>query len=752
MKKYLIPFTSFAFFIFSGACGQGFYDLDTIQNIEIQFTQSNWDYILDTSKQGKDGYTIAQWVKINGIQFDSAGVKYKGNSSYNPTRIKNPIHIELNYVKNQDYQGYTDIKLSNGFKDPSFVREVLSYNILRNYMHASLSNFAKVTINGQAIGMYANTEAINKGFVESRFFTNTHSFFFMDNFGGNLSYKGPDSTLYYQTYTMKSDFGWADLVNLCLNLKTNISGIENFLDVDRVLWMLAFDNVLVNLDSYIGQPYHNYYIYRDHNGRFNPIVWDVNEAFGNFANAGGGPPLTITQEQNMSPMIHSNDSLWPLIKNLLAIPKFKKMYIAHMRTIVSENFSNNSYFTTGQYLQGVVDAAVQTDPNMLFPYSQFQANLSNNVTNGNQTTVGIATLMNARTTYLNSTAEFQQVPPVVSNVNPSVSFPLINSSIYITANVSNATAVLLGKRNSVMEKFSRVNMFDDGAHGDGAAGDGTYGISVVVSSPELQFYVYAENNNAGIFSPERAEHEWYTVASDYATLSAGDVVINEIMAVNSSTVQNANGLFSDWVELYNTSPDTVILDHLNLSDDAANPVKWGFPTGLTIAPNGFLIVWADGDTSSGELHCTFKFSGSGEQTYLSYANGYVIDSISFPLQSADVSWGRYPNGTGPFVYMPPTFNSSNSVFSKVEGIPGNQVKTWVYPNPNDGTFIFRVLSDDFSRADFELQNLLGETVFSQQIDGPGPAFLNLPLPNGVYFYRLKNGEGIIGNGKIIIGG
>ncbi|MDD5571096.1 MAG: CotH kinase family protein, partial [Bacteroidales bacterium] len=382
-KKLLVLGGILIFFNSFRTHAQGFYDIDTIQKIEILFSQPNWDYILDTSKQGNDGYTIAQWVKINGVQYDSAGVKYKGNSSYNPTRVKNPLHIELDYAKSQNYQGYKDIKLSNGFKDPSFVREVLAYDILRNYMQASLSNYAQVYINGKYMGLYSNTEVVTKTFVDKYFYSNTNSFFFMDYFGGSLSYKGPDSTLYYMAYTMKSDYGWSDLINLCNILKNNISLIENILDVDRALWMLAFDNVLVNLDSYIGQPQHNYYIYEDDNGRFNPIVWDVNEAFGNFINSGTGN-LTIQQEQTMSPMLHSNDSLWPLVKKILAVPMFKRMYIAHMRTIVSENFTNNSYYTTGKYLQGIVDTAVQSDVNKFYTYTDFQNNLTTNIGSGPQ--------------------------------------------------------------------------------------------------------------------------------------------------------------------------------------------------------------------------------------------------------------------------------------------------------------------------------------------------------------------------------
>ena len=97
---------------------QSFYNTASIQKIEMQFAQSNWDYILDTAKAGADGYLMAQWVKINGVQFDSAGVKFKGNSSYNVNNNKNPFHIELDFIKTRDYQGYKDIQLSNGFKYP----------------------------------------------------------------------------------------------------------------------------------------------------------------------------------------------------------------------------------------------------------------------------------------------------------------------------------------------------------------------------------------------------------------------------------------------------------------------------------------------------------------------------------------------------------------------------------------------------------------------------------------------------------
>ena len=50
-------------------------------------------------------------------------------------------------------------------------------------------------------------------------------------------------------------------------------------------------------------------------------------------------------------------------------------------------------------------------------------------------------------------------------------------------------------------------MFDDGNHGDGVAGDGVFGATIDVDARDVQYYIYAENSDAGLFSPERAEHE-----------------------------------------------------------------------------------------------------------------------------------------------------------------------------------------------------------------------------------------------------
>ena len=97
---------------------QELYDMESITEIKIYFSQNNWDQLLDQYYLNEmDERLIADSVLINGSMKDSVGVKYKGNSTFNENNAKNPINIALDYVhNNQDYQGFRTLKLSSGQK------------------------------------------------------------------------------------------------------------------------------------------------------------------------------------------------------------------------------------------------------------------------------------------------------------------------------------------------------------------------------------------------------------------------------------------------------------------------------------------------------------------------------------------------------------------------------------------------------------------------------------------------------------
>lgn len=743
MKKLLL-LTVFSL-VYSLGRSQSFYDENTIQSIDIVFSQTNWDYMLDTAAAGSEGYIMAQSVTINGVLYDSVGVKYKGNSSYSPSQVKNPFHIALDAYKSQDYQGYTDIKLSNVAKDPSFVHEVLSYHILRQYMHAPQSNYANVSVNGTAIGLYVSSESISKKFINNHFYSNSGAFFKCNPIGGagpgsgtypNLVYYGTDSTLYTSRYEMNSNSGWWELISLCDSLNSNIANIEKILDVDRALWMIAFDNTLVNLDSYIGQFEQNYYLYRDQNGRFNPVIWDLNESFGTFSMTGTISLPSTTSKQQMTHLLHSGDTNWPLVKNLLAIPMYKRMYIAHMRTILNENFASGSYYTQAQSMQTLIGPSVNADANKFFTYAQFLSNLTTDVTSGPTSAPGLSNLMNGRNTWLQAQTDFTYTHPTIASIGATPSVPSVGSSVTIRSTVSNAlsSGVYLGYRYDVEAPFKRIQMFDDGAHNDSLAADGIFGIDIPVNSAYIQYYIYAENANTGMFSPERAEYEYYTLNASYSTASIGQVVINEVLAQNTSTVIDPAGEYDDYIELYNNSSNLISCANIYLSDNFSTPLKWQFPSSASIAPYSYLIVWADNDTTQAGLHANFKLSSTGESVMLSYPSGLVLDSLTFGVQTANISMQRCPNGTGSFIATTPTYNSTNCIVGIAE-----QEKDYgfsFFPNPANESV---TITSTEGINDLSVYNLAGQLIYHSGKSHSDPFILNVSTwDNGMYFLQVNN--------------
>lgn len=725
------------FLLSINAFSQELYDINTIQTIEIQFAQNNWDALLDAEKAGDNNYTEATSVTINGTVYNQVGVKYKGNSSYSSNQVKNPFHIELDTYVDQDHQGYTDIKLANVMFDPSFVRETVAYNIVNQYMDAPQANYANVYVNGTLIGLYTNTESISKKFVNKHFDSNDNAFFSCSPPDGagpqstnlpNLVYLGTNSTSYDDAYEIKSDDEtdptvavehWNDLIELTQILNNDITNIESVLDVDMAIWMLAFDNVMVNLDSYIGQFKQNYYLYKDNNGQFKPVVWDLNMSFGTFGmtgeggggpgpGGGGGNLNSTTQKAQLDHLLHDTSNDFPLVSKLLAVPKYKRMYLAHYKTILTENISNSNYLTLANDYQAIIAAAVIADTNKFYSNTQFTGNINTDYSLGMNTASGLTNLMNARSSYLLAQSDFTNTQPTITNLGSSVAIPTIGDNITITANVTDTNDVYLGYRTDETLPFTKVEMFDDGAHNDGAAGDNVFGTDVIIDASYMQYYIYAENSNIGAFSPARAEYEFYSIDATYATLNVGDLVINEILASNDTGETDEEGEYEDWIELYNTTNATLSLDNLYLSDDASDPLVYQFPAGTTLDADSYLIVWCDKDPEQGDFHADFKFSSGGETAILSYADGTVLQDITFGEQTTDMAYARSPNGTGDFVIQTPTFGMNNETLSVDEILFNNGLK--YYPNPTNN--YLEIENSKYEIESIEVYNLQGQQLYN----------------------------------------
>ncbi len=157
------------------------------------------------------------------------------------------------------------------------------------------------------------------------------------------------------------------------------------------------------------------------------------------------------------------------------------------------------------------------------------------------------------------------------------------------------------------------------------------------------------DENTQVIARVRNGSTWGARHDAIFTIGPLMLLINEFMAENASALEDPDepGEHPDWVEIYNPMPSTAFLGGMHMTDTLSNPTKWQIPAGVTIPAGGFLVFYCDEDPEQGPTHADFKLSKNGESIglYDTASNGVApIDTLTFGLQSEDVSSGRHPDG------------------------------------------------------------------------------------------------------------
>ncbi|MCF7805192.1 MAG: lamin tail domain-containing protein [Candidatus Marinimicrobia bacterium] len=155
--------------------------------------------------------------------------------------------------------------------------------------------------------------------------------------------------------------------------------------------------------------------------------------------------------------------------------------------------------------------------------------------------------------------------------------------------------------------------------------------------------------------------------------------INEFVASNSATLADADGDYSDWLEIYNPTSEPVDLSGWSLTDDEADSTLWTFPP-AQLSAGEYMVVYASGKNFRDlvfPLHTNFKIDADGEYLALYDADGTVVTSFTtFPKLPPDVAYcyndGNYALSTTPTPgaknIITGDLNVTPPVFSRKHGI------------------------------------------------------------------------------------
>lgn len=129
--------------------------------------------------------------------------------------------------------------------------------------------------------------------------------------------------------------------------------------------------------------------------------------------------------------------------------------------------------------------------------------------------------------------------------------------------------------------------------------------------------------------------------------------INEIVAA---------GPTGDIIELHNAGATAVDLTGKSLTDDPLQPRKFVFPSGPTIPAGGYLIVYADANSTPAGVHSGFSLDAEGDRVQLrdtTAAGGALLDEIAFGFQVPNLSISRTGAGANIWALTSPTPAAAN---------------------------------------------------------------------------------------------
>ena len=112
----------------------GLFDEDSLREIHLDFYDPNYHSYLVNAWYYNPDERIPAILTMNGISYDSVGVRYKGNSTFclpnDNSNPKVPYNIDMNYfIDDQQLLGYNKMKSANAWMDPTFVKPIASSKI-----------------------------------------------------------------------------------------------------------------------------------------------------------------------------------------------------------------------------------------------------------------------------------------------------------------------------------------------------------------------------------------------------------------------------------------------------------------------------------------------------------------------------------------------------------------------------------------------------------------------------------------------
>jgi spore coat protein CotH len=265
-------------------------------------------------------------VSINGVRIEAVGIRKKGFiGSLDEERPSLKIKFD-EYVDQDPVEGLGLMTLNNNKQDESQVSQFLAYKVFNAAgVHAPRANFARVTVNGEYLGIYTHVESIKKPFLRRGFGDGSGNLY-----EGTLADFHPKSVGKLEAETNEETNDRARLARLA-DLLTGggelpLDEVERLVDVDAFLKFWATEALIRFWDGYTANQ-NNFYIYENpSSGKIHFIPWGADGAF-----QGAGPFGFFSGQRGTSIYAQS-----VLANRLYHVPGIPERYRQTMQSLLDQ--------------------------------------------------------------------------------------------------------------------------------------------------------------------------------------------------------------------------------------------------------------------------------------------------------------------------------------------------------------------------------------------------------------------------------
>jgi spore coat protein CotH len=308
------------------------FDPGHLMQIEVKMDPKDWHALRISHRVPGEGfkqivdnpyeYYPADAV-IDGREFKSVGIRKKGFFG-SAVSTRPSLKLKMNkYVDDQKFEGQGMLTFNNNNQDPTRAQTFMVYKFMNDAGAKSpRSNFARIIVNGEDLGIYSHVESVRKPFIERLF----------GESGGDLweGYAGDFTDKDYNRIVHK----WGeDEDSLTLQVLYDLlqspdpvplEKVEKLLDLDAFITLWASEVLIGHWDGYAGNR-NNFYIYRDpSSGLFYFTPWGPDSAFSD-----PGPFLPSNLPKSFKARGYLCERLWEL-------PEVRTRYRKEMQRLLNE--------------------------------------------------------------------------------------------------------------------------------------------------------------------------------------------------------------------------------------------------------------------------------------------------------------------------------------------------------------------------------------------------------------------------------